>query len=74
MNGPDSYLEVLSHDDAVYVSIQMQEMKNEEKGVLKLLEIDETFLQKKAVGLPAQTVRKKPIECSGASSSSYRRK
>jgi hypothetical protein len=36
--------------------IQMQEMKNEEKNVLKLLEIDETFLHKKAVGLPAQQV------------------
>ncbi|UJR13694.1 hypothetical protein I4U23_000706 [Adineta vaga] len=34
---------------------RMQEMKNEEKLVLKLLEIDETFLHKKAVGLPAQT-------------------
>ncbi|CAF0994046.1 unnamed protein product [Adineta steineri] len=33
---------------------RMQEMKNEEKLVLKLLEIDETFLHKKAVGLPAQ--------------------
>ncbi len=31
-------------------------MKIEEKLVLKLLEIDETFLQKKAVGLPAQQV------------------
>jgi hypothetical protein len=34
----------------------MQEMKTEEKLVLKLLEIDETFLHKKAVGLPAQQV------------------
>ncbi|CAF4266300.1 unnamed protein product [Rotaria sp. Silwood2] len=33
---------------------RMQEMKNEEKIVLKLLQIDETFLHKKAVGLPAQ--------------------
>ncbi|CAF1447721.1 unnamed protein product [Rotaria sordida] len=33
---------------------RIQEMKNEEKVVLKLLEIDEMFLQKKAVGLPAQ--------------------
>ncbi len=31
-------------------------MKTEEKLVLKLLEIDETFLHKKAVGLPAQQV------------------
>jgi len=31
-------------------------LKNEEKFVLKLLEIDETFLHKKAVGLPAQQV------------------
>ncbi len=31
-------------------------MKNEEKLVLKLLDIDETFLHKKAVGLPAQQV------------------
>jgi hypothetical protein len=44
--------------------IQMQEMKNEEKNVLKLLEIDETFLHKKAVGLPAQQVliQKKSFE------------
>jgi hypothetical protein len=34
----------------------MQELKNEEKLVLKLLEIDENFLHKKAVGLPAQQV------------------
>lgn len=33
-------------------------MRAEEKLVLKLLDIDETFLQKKAVGLPAQQVRK----------------
>ncbi|CAF3657208.1 unnamed protein product [Rotaria sp. Silwood1] len=33
---------------------RIQEMKNEEKLVFKLLEIDETFLHKKAVGLPAQ--------------------
>ena len=31
-------------------------MKSEEKNVLKLLQIDETFLQKKAVGLSAQQV------------------
>ena len=37
----------------------MQEMRAEEKLVLKLLNIDETFLQKKAVGLPAQQVRKR---------------
>ena len=36
----------------------MQEMKSEEKLVLKLLGIDETFLHKKAVGLSAQTVRR----------------
>ncbi|CAF0953116.1 unnamed protein product [Adineta ricciae] len=34
---------------------RMQEMKSEEKFVLKLLGIDETFLHKKAVGLSAQT-------------------
>jgi hypothetical protein len=34
----------------------MQELRSEEKNVLKLLEIDETFLHKKAVGLPAQQV------------------
>lgn len=37
----------------------MQEMRVEEKLVLKLLDIDETFLQKKAVGLPAQQVLNK---------------
>lgn len=31
-------------------------MRTEEKAVLKFLDIDETFLQKKAVGLPAQQV------------------
>jgi hypothetical protein len=40
-------------------------MKIEEKLVLKLLEIDETFLHKKAVGLPAQQVtdKKKRNRC-----------
>ncbi|CAF2035804.1 unnamed protein product [Rotaria magnacalcarata] len=33
---------------------RMQEMKIEEKLVFKLMDIDDTFLQKKAVGLPAQ--------------------
>ena len=32
-------------------------MKNEERAVLQLLEIDEIFLHKKAVGLPTQQVK-----------------
>lgn len=39
-------------------------MRAEEKAVLKFLDIDETFLQKKAVGLPAQQVcrQKKKVQ------------
>ena len=41
----------------------MQELRHEEKIVLKLLEIDEIFLQKKAVGLPAEQVSEQ-TDCS----------